>query len=371
MSDRTQLFARLVRGHKLRYLTAIAAMLTATLMLFLAPLVPGAVIDGVLAPEGRPSSELVAAVVRWLGGRELLLHHLWIGGLAVLVATAAGGALTYVRGRISAVASESIVRGLRDDLYDHIQHLPARTHDQADPGDLVQRCTSDVETLATLLATQVVEIGHAVAMVLVALPLMLAMDAWMTLVSLVLLPPLLGFGHVFFRRVQFVFQRVDEAEGRLSARLQENLTAIRVVRAFARQDHECRLWAERIAEYPGSARGDDDLDGVLLGAVRADVLPADRRRSAVRSRPRVPRQPSGWRAFRFLGLCGDVSLAGAPHGTRVDGRRQGPGVVAPNPRDPRSAARGRDGNGIALGSGARTPGVRSRELFAWAACGAA
>jgi ATP-binding cassette, subfamily B, bacterial len=249
MSDRTRLLAQLLGGQKLRYLAATLSMLSATLLLFLAPLVPGAVIDGVLAAPGTSSSALLEAVVRALGGRDFLQHNLWLAGLAVVLATAAGGAFTYLRGRLSAQASETIARTLRDDLYDHLQHLPARTHDRADPGDLVQRCTSDVETLLTFLATQVVEIGHALAMLLVALPLMLWMDVRMALSGIVLLPPILWFGEVFFRKVKRSFQKVDEAEGRLSARLQENLTGIRVVRAFARQDHECSLWAGRIAEF--------------------------------------------------------------------------------------------------------------------------
>jgi ATP-binding cassette subfamily B protein len=249
MSDRTRLLVQLLRDQKLRYLAATFSMLLATVLLFLAPLVPGAVIDGLLADPETSGSALMEWVVRALGGRDFLRRNLGLAGLAVVLATAAGGAFTFLRGRLSAQASEAIARSLRDDLYDHLQHLPARYHDRADPGDLVQRCTSDVETTLTFLATQVVEIGHGLAMLLVALPLMLAIDARMSVSAVVLLPPILGFGVVFFSRVQATFQKVDEAEGRLSARLQENLTGIRVVRAFARQDHECSLWAERIAEY--------------------------------------------------------------------------------------------------------------------------
>jgi ATP-binding cassette subfamily B protein len=152
--------------------------------------------------------------------------------------TAIAGFFTYLRGRWSATASEEIVRKLRDRLYDQLQHLPCRFYDRAETGDLVQRCTSDVETFRRFLATQIVEIGRAIIMLGIPIPLMIALDIRMTLVSLLLVPGIVIYSIVFFRRVRASFKRVDEAEGRLTSALQENLIGIRVVRAFHRQEHE-------------------------------------------------------------------------------------------------------------------------------------
>jgi len=165
-------------------------------------------------------------------------QRLWLAGAAVLLVTLAAGVVTYLRGRWAAQASESICRRLRDRLYDHSQHLPCRWHDETETGDLVQRCTSDVETLRMFYATQIVELARALMMIAVAIPIMLAMDTRMTLVATCLLPIIVTFAIVFFRKVRRSFLAVDEAEGALTSTLQENLTGIRVVRAFARQDYE-------------------------------------------------------------------------------------------------------------------------------------
>jgi len=82
-------------------------------------------------------------------------------------------------------------------------------------------------------------------MLLVPLPLMYAIDPRMTGVSLILIPPIVGFSVVFFRKVRHRFEEVDKAEGRLTSTLQENLTGIRVVRAFARQEYEIRKFGAR------------------------------------------------------------------------------------------------------------------------------
>jgi ATP-binding cassette subfamily B protein len=160
-----------------------------------------------------------------------------------------GGVFSYLKGWQASLASDGIARRLKQELYDHLNHLPARHHDRADTGDLVQRCTSDVETNRLFLASQGMDIGNAVILAGTALPLMLALHVPITLVSFALIGPLVVYGYVYFRQVSHVFKQVDEAEGLLTGVVQENLTGIRVVRAFARHDHERAKFAGPNALY--------------------------------------------------------------------------------------------------------------------------
>lgn len=238
----------LLHGARARYAAAVAALVVASCFLYLVPLLPQAVIDGVLT-EGAEPSELVSAILRLLGGPDRVRENLWIPALFVFALTMGAGVFTYLRGRWSAQASEGIVRRLRDRLYDHLQHLPCRFFDGAETGDLVQRCTSDVETVRNFLANHVVEIGRALIMFFVPLPLMLAIDLRMTVAAIVLIPVIVGFSVVFFLRVRDAFKQADEAEARMTATIQENLGGIRVVRSFARQDHEIEKFSDRNSDY--------------------------------------------------------------------------------------------------------------------------
>jgi ATP-binding cassette, subfamily B, bacterial len=234
--NRYRLIWELMAGRRLQYGAAIGALIVASCFLYLVPLVPQVVIDGVLG-DGESSS----FVNRWVargGGAEFIRSHLWYPAVLVLLLTAVAGIFTYLRGRWSAMASEEIACRVRDRLYDHLQHLPCSYHDTAETGDLVQRCTSDVETLRRFLATQVVEIGRAIFMMLIPIPLMLALDRRMTMVSVVTIPVIVIFSLVFFHKVRASFKLADEAEGKMTTTVQENLTGIRVVRAFARQEFE-------------------------------------------------------------------------------------------------------------------------------------
>ena len=223
---------QLTRGWRLRYASAIAALALSILCLYGVPILSRVLVDGI-------SSGVWPAWLRRLGaGSGLAQPELLLATLGTVVATALGGGFAYLRSRWSAEASEGIVRRLRNRLYGHIARLPQAFHDKADSGDLVQRCTSDVETVRVFLGTQVVEIARASLMVLFVLPVLFWLRPSLAVWAVALFPLVLIFALVFFRRVQARFLAMDEAESRLTSVLQENLNGIRVVRAFARQDFE-------------------------------------------------------------------------------------------------------------------------------------
>ena len=248
MTSKYRLIWQLMEGERLRYSAAILSLVIASCFLYLVPLVPTVVLDGVIAVNPATSG-LTARVVEMTGGRDFLRSNLWLGALATVIFTAIAGIFTYLRGRLAGIASESIARRVREKLYDQLQHLPCSFYDRSQTGDLVQRCTSDVETLRMFLIDQVVELGRAGMMLLIPLPLMFAVDARMAGISLILIPPITAFSIVFFNRVRSRFEAVDQAEGRMSSTLQENLTGIRVVRAFARQKYEIEKFDSRNGEH--------------------------------------------------------------------------------------------------------------------------
>jgi ATP-binding cassette subfamily B protein len=239
---------RLTRGQRAGYGLAVAAMGVGICLLYVSPQVVRGAIDGIIdhKPLGALDA-LVRFVQRLAGGRPG--RSLLIAAGLVVAVTALGGFFTYLKGRWAAFASENIARQLRDRLYEHLQHVPVSYHDTAQTGDLVQRCTSDVDTIRTFYSTQVVEIARAVLLLATALPILLVMDWRMALVAVALMPVVFGFSIVFFSKVQSSFKAADEAEGKMTTVLQENLTGIRVVRAFARQDFERQKFESRNAEH--------------------------------------------------------------------------------------------------------------------------
>jgi ATP-binding cassette subfamily B protein len=188
-------------------------------------------------------------IFHFLGGKSILAQSLWMCSFILILLTLSRGIFLFFKGKWSAVASESIVQNIRDRLYDHLQYLPFEYHVKAKTGDLIQRCTSDLETIRRFLAIQFVEVGRALFMLTFALSFMLPMNVKMTLISLSLVPLIFAFAVVFFIKVKIAFKESDESEGRLSTVLQENLTGVRVVRAFARQKFEIDKFDGKNVEY--------------------------------------------------------------------------------------------------------------------------
>ena len=219
-------------------------MALSSLSIFAAPLIGkyaiDVVVEGSLKNGFSPLKLLISAERSDPG----FASYLVLSAILVVVTTAVGGVFLYLRGRWAAAASEDIVRGIRESLYRHLHHLEAGFFDFAETGDLVQRCSSDIETLRVFLSTDVVEIGRALILLLVVTPILFWLDTDLAWVSLCLVPLLIIFAFGFFTRVQHVFLETDQAEGAMSAVLQENLTGIRVVRAFSRQQFEIEKFAQ-------------------------------------------------------------------------------------------------------------------------------
>lgn len=239
VSRKLKLIYSFLRGNVWRYLGSVFAVVLTVAVNFVTPLILAETIDGVIGQK-RPLAipGILGQWVERLGGREFLAHNLWIMGLAMLLLSLIGGTFQFFRGRWMAQASESITKNMRDRLYNHLQTLSYDYHVKVETGDLIQRSTSDVETIRRFLSSQMVEMFRSVLMIVVALNIMLRMNWKMTLVSMILVPPLFAFAWLFFKLVRKWFTESDAAEGKMSAVLQENLTGVRVVRAFGREKYE-------------------------------------------------------------------------------------------------------------------------------------
>ncbi|MDN3647545.1 ABC transporter ATP-binding protein [Reinekea marina] len=248
-SQRNQILIDLIHQKKWPYLGAIISVGIASYFMFLVPTIGKLVIDRVITEPRVHNGDKIDAVISWVGGPDALANQLWLAGLAIVIVTALSGLFMYLKDYLAAGACETTVRELRNKLYHHLHHIDERYLNNADSGDILQRCTSDIDTLREFLTMQVMNIGRTIILMAVVIPLMFMQNAWLTVLSLILVPVVLYYGMVFFVKVRELFQKVDEAEGELTTIVQENLTGIRVVRAFARQDYECEKFDEKNARY--------------------------------------------------------------------------------------------------------------------------
>jgi len=243
----------LAKGHRLLYVCALVVAAVGTLVSYLPPFFLKSVIDSGLGsvPWGLPA--VLASVPACLA--------------AMFLAAALGASLSFLSGFGTQKAAEGMARGLRQTLFGHIQHLGFEPLSRAPTGDWVQRCTSDVDTLRRLVALQLPELVNNVLQACWALPILFVLHPGLAWFAVPVLPAVVGFSLFFFTRVQRAFLASDESEGRLSGILQENITGVRVVKAFARQDHEIERFARENAHYRRVTRRVVDLFAQFWGTV--------------------------------------------------------------------------------------------------------
>lgn len=264
------LIRRFFDGSKRYFVIAVAASLATTVLNALTPQIFRFSIDSVL------------------GGSKYayLAEHLWILALLLVGVAVLSGISQYTFRSNTALAGENFAKNMRDTLFVHVQRLPMGWHDKNQTGDIIQRCTSDVEVIRNFVVTQLLEVFRTVFLIITSFAMMLSMNVELSLVVLLFVPIVVLYSAVFYRLIAKRFIVADEAEGELSTVVQENATGVRVVRAFGREqfemdrfreknDYFAKLWI-RLGTLSGLYWGVGDLITglqvvavIVLGAARA------------------------------------------------------------------------------------------------------
>lgn len=224
-----QLILRYLYGSKGYFALAIAASLISTVLNALTPQIFRYSIDEVLGGSGL----------------TYLSDNLWVLAWMIVVVAVASGIFTYISRTNTARAGENFAKNLRDALFTHAQKLPMKWHDKNQTGDIIQRCTSDVEVIRGFVVTQLLEVFRTAFLVLTSFVMMFSMNIKLSCVVLLFVPVVIVYSTVFYKLIAKRFTTADEAEGELSTVVQENATGVRVVRAFGREQFEMERFDEK------------------------------------------------------------------------------------------------------------------------------
>lgn len=220
---RTKLLLRHLRPAASAFALGIGASLVSTLLRTLFTQVVRFTVDTALLGDGAGVS-----------APRLLLEACAFAALVALLEFA----VSFVQDSNLPKASERFVKSLRDALYKHIQRLPYSWHVEHSTGDIIQRCTADVEVVRAFVVEQLLTLVSTAFFIAVYASVMFSMNGRLALVAFAFMPVIVATSAIFFSRIAKHFQEADEAEGALSADIQENLTGVRVVRAFGRERAE-------------------------------------------------------------------------------------------------------------------------------------
>jgi len=170
--------------------------------------------------------------------RNGLRNQLFFCAAGIALCSLTAGVFQYLSGIGISAGTERFMKKLRDTLFHHIQYLPFSWHNAHLTGDIIQRCTEDVETIRSFISEQLLEVIRTILLIAAALVLMFSMNVTLALVFLVSVPVIILYSSLFHNKISTQFRAADEAEGDLMVDVQENLTGVRVVRAFGTEGEE-------------------------------------------------------------------------------------------------------------------------------------
>ena len=215
----------MMRGYRLAYLGAVTALAIGTLAKTYTYLLL------------RYFADLLTHQEKPILGKTMPQAFAWVA--AGFIALALGqGLFSFLSGRLAAYTAEGIARRLRDYLFDHIQRLSVAYHTHVSTGDLVERVTSDVDAVRRFFANQAIGIGRLLIIFIINFLAIYHLYARLAWISVLVVPFIFAVSLFFFHKVSRVYEEYQKQESRLTITLQENLSGVRVVKAFARQDYE-------------------------------------------------------------------------------------------------------------------------------------
>lgn len=250
---RIALLWQFLKGAKRYFLITVLAAGVTALADMLQPQIIRAAVDCAIGGKDGDFPPLVLQAVDAIGGFEFLGKNLWVMAGAIVILAIFQVASQYLFRVYNTKASETLVKTMRDQLFCHIQHLPFSWHMKNRTGDIIQRCTSDIDTTKNFLSEQLTSIFRIVILLVLSITFMTSMHGMLTVIALIPMPLIIAYSFYFHKKMHDGFEECDENEGKLSAMAQENLTGVRVVRAFGleraemdkftrQNDHYTSLW---------------------------------------------------------------------------------------------------------------------------------
>ena len=246
-----QLVLRFMQGSKRWFLLGLAASLLVTLVDMVIPQIISATVDSVIGEEPFSLPVWAVSAIESIGGAAFLRQHFWVIAASVASLALVSAVCRFFNTYFNTRASETLVRTMRDLLFSHIQRLPFAWHMKHQTGDIIQRCTSDVDVVKTFLSEQLLAVFRIVILLCLSLYFMFSMNVSLATIASLSFPVIIFYSMYFNSRISRHFRECDENEGILSTIAQENLTGVRVVRAFGREAYERERFEKQNVKYTG------------------------------------------------------------------------------------------------------------------------
>ena len=241
----------ILKGNLIFFIASMVLSAAIAVLDLINPRIVSCVVDHVFGTVPVIQGSVNEIMLTLAGGAENVRTHLYIPAFAVAAVALTTALVRYGQGITNTLGAEKLVCRIRNVLFSHTDRLPMSWYGRNQTGDILQRCTSDVETVKQFVSVQLTSFVRIILLIVTSTIFMAGIDMTLTLIATAFLPIIIGYAAYFHGRIGKTFMQADNEEGVVSSIVQENLTGIRVVRAFGKESYECRRFTEKNEKYTG------------------------------------------------------------------------------------------------------------------------
>lgn len=248
MLKEIRLFWKILKNNRLTYFLSMISTIFIQIFSGLTPIVIMITVDSIIGNKEYKYNILEKAV-NLIGGRDYLRENIYILAFVIVVLTGISCIFIFLRNYYSNVACENLIYNLKEKMYNKFLNLDMRCLNDYSTGDLIQRSSSDIETVRKLFSAQLVNAFGSIATIALVIVVMSLINLKLATISITLCIVIAILSSVFYKKIGEIFKKTDEAESELMVFIKEALFNIRVIKAFNREDYILNLFREKNEEF--------------------------------------------------------------------------------------------------------------------------
>lgn len=243
-----KLFWKILKNNRLTYFLSMISTVFIQIFSGLTPIVIMITVDSIIGDK-EYKYDILEKAVNLIGGRDFLRSHIYILAFVIVILTGISCIFIFLRNYYSNVACENLIYNLKEKMYNKFLNIDIRCLNHYSTGDLIQRSSSDIETVRKLFSTQLVNAFGSIATIILVIIVMSLINLKLAMISISLCIVISFLSYVFYGKIGKIFKETDEAESQLMVFIKEALFNIRVIKAFNREDYILKLFREKNEEF--------------------------------------------------------------------------------------------------------------------------
>jgi len=248
MLKEIRLFWKILKNNRLTYFLSMISTIFIQIFSGLTPIVIMITVDSIIGNK-EYKYDILEKAVNLIGGRDFLRENIYILAFVIVILTGISCIFIFLRNYYSNVACENLIYNLKEKMYHKFLNLDMRCLNDYSTGDLIQRSSSDIETVRKLFSAQLVNAFGSIATIALVIVVMSLINLKLVTISIVLCIVIAILSSVFYKKIGEIFKKTDEAESELMVFIKEALFNIRVIKAFNREDYILKLFREKNEEF--------------------------------------------------------------------------------------------------------------------------